>query len=131
MHKSSPVEVAGRAVALVHNRIRLQPIGQDDVGVHGGHVQVVDDGRLQPARAVAQLGQLGDDLVAHLVQVEDHGEVDVLLDDEGALHCALHVVDECLYGLGGLYREEKGKNITIKYSFIHSNFDYYSLIIKN
>ena len=36
------VEVAARAVLLRHHRRRLQPVCENDVRIHGGHVQVIN-----------------------------------------------------------------------------------------
>ena len=44
------VEVARRAHALVDNGARLEAIGEYDVRVHGAHVQVVQNRRLQAIR---------------------------------------------------------------------------------
>ena len=37
---------------LIDNGRGLEPVGEDDVGVHGPYVQVVDNGVLQPSRRV-------------------------------------------------------------------------------
>ena len=89
------VEVARRAHALVDNGARLEAIGEYDVRVHGAHVQVVQNRRLQAIRTVAQVRQLLD-LVAHLVEVCHHVERHVHLDLNRSLHCSLHVVDQQL-----------------------------------
>lgn len=44
----------------------LQAICQDDVGVHGPHVQVVDEGTLNSVRNIFQGGELGLNLITHL-----------------------------------------------------------------
>lgn len=44
----------------------LQAVRQDDVGVHGPHVQVVDEGTLNSVRNIFQGGELGLNLITHL-----------------------------------------------------------------
>ena len=44
----------------------LQPVGEDDVGVHGGHVQMVDEGALYAVGDLLQRHQLGLDLLTQL-----------------------------------------------------------------
>jgi len=95
------VEVARRAVTLVHDGVRLQAIGEDNIRVHGSHVQMIQDRRLQPVRAVPEPRQLLYDLVTHFVQIHHHRQVALLLDLDGPLHRALDVVDEELDRLRG------------------------------
>ena len=44
----------------------LQPVGEDDVGVHGRHVQMVDKWALDPVGHLLQRHQLGLDLLTQL-----------------------------------------------------------------
>jgi hypothetical protein len=60
------VEIAGSASLLVNDGWRLQSVGEDDVWVHGTHIQVVDDGVLQAIGAITQSFQLFYDVAAHL-----------------------------------------------------------------
>ena len=48
----------------------LQSVGEDDVGIHGPHVQVVDDGVLQTVGAVPKHGQLVHNVTAHLMNTQ-------------------------------------------------------------
>ena len=45
-----PVEITGSTVFICHNGWRLQPVGQNDVGVHGSHIQMIDERDFLPAR---------------------------------------------------------------------------------
>ena len=45
----------------------LQSDGENDVGVHGPHIQMVDDGILQAVGTVPQHGQFVHNVTAHLV----------------------------------------------------------------
>jgi hypothetical protein len=40
------VEIAGCTVLVVYDGRRLESVGEDDVGVHGRHVQMIDQGGL-------------------------------------------------------------------------------------
>ena len=44
----------------------LQAVGEDDVGVHGRHVQMVDEGALNAVGHLLQRHQLGLDLLTQL-----------------------------------------------------------------
>ena len=48
-----PIKVARGAVGFRHHRVGLKSIGQHDVGVHGGDVEMVDERRVLPQRSVA------------------------------------------------------------------------------
>ena len=63
----------------------LQSVGEDDVGVHGTHVQVVDDGILQAVGTVPQHGQFVHNVTAHLVITYNH--VTVHLEITQPCHC--------------------------------------------
>lgn len=43
-----PVEVTGHAILRGYNCGGLQAVGEDDIGVHRCHVQVIDEGHLLP-----------------------------------------------------------------------------------
>ena len=90
------VEVARGTCGLVHDGRGLEPIGQDDVGVHGPHVQVVDHGVLQAVRHGLQIQQLLGDVRADLVQVGHMIQGDLLLLLDGVGHSATHVVSQLL-----------------------------------
>lgn len=46
--------------------VYLQAVGEDDVGVHGRHVQMVDEWTLDPVGDLLQREELLLDLVTHL-----------------------------------------------------------------
>ena len=66
-----PVEVAGRAHVLRDHRGGLQSVGEDDVGVHRGDVEVVDEWLGHLRRVIAQIHELLGDGGANLVVVLD------------------------------------------------------------
>ena len=43
---------------LIHDSWGLQPVGEDDIRVHGPDVEMVDDRVLQPGRRIPQVTQL-------------------------------------------------------------------------
>ncbi|CAK5279872.1 unnamed protein product, partial [Mycena citricolor] len=49
-----PVVVADRAVSFVDHRVRLEPVGQHDVGIHSRYIQMVDQRLVVSHRLVAQ-----------------------------------------------------------------------------
>ena len=57
----------------------LQSVGEDDVGVHGTHVQVVDDGILQAVGTVPQHGQFIHNVTAHLAITYNHVTVHLVI----------------------------------------------------
>ena len=59
----------------------LAPVGEDDVGVHGSHIQVVDEGALLSVGHIPQRLQLCLDLIAYLFIVGH------ILHRRLALHC--------------------------------------------
>ena len=50
----------------------LQSVGEDDVGVHGPHIQVIDDGVLQAVGTVPQHGQLLHNVLTNLQGTKTH-----------------------------------------------------------
>ena len=56
---------------LSHDRRRLQPIGEDDVRVHGAHVQVIDHGLLRTRWVVAKSLELLSNGGAHSAVIGD------------------------------------------------------------
>ena len=59
---------------LIRSHTHLQPVGEDDVGVHGPHVQMVDHGVLQPVGTLLQRQQLPNDVITHLIKVGHLGD---------------------------------------------------------
>lgn len=66
-HFTGSIEVAGGTLGLGHDGHGLQSIGEDDVGVHGSHVQVVDERVHLRGGAVDQVGILDSGALAECV----------------------------------------------------------------
>lgn len=91
-----PIEIACGAVGFRHDRIGLKSIGQHDVGVHGGDVEMVDERRVLPQRSIAQLLEHRDDLTLDLVvilDVLDRNRLAALLR-ESERQSVVEIVDE-------------------------------------
>jgi hypothetical protein len=93
------VEVARGAVLVGHDRGGLQPVGEDDVGVHRGDVEVVDQRALLAGRLVAQRRQRVDHGVPDaLVVLEVLGRRAVELRAQGVAQVLVDGVDQGLVG---------------------------------
>lgn len=88
------VVVAGGARRFVDDRVGLESVTQHDVGVHGGDVEMVDEGRVLAQRVVAELDEHGGDLGLDLVVVCDVLELMLALLGDAELERVVEVVDE-------------------------------------
>mmetsp|Transcript_45059 Transcript_45059/g.73440 ORF Transcript_45059/g.73440 Transcript_45059/m.73440 type:complete len:1173 (-) Transcript_45059:33-3551(-) len=95
---------AGRALLLVHHRGRLQAVGEDDVGVHGPHVQMVNQRPLLAVRVVPQVTQLAEDIVPDLLVVGHLLHLEPALHFDRKLEGVVHAVDQRLVH-GAVQRE--------------------------
>lgn len=89
-----PVEVARRARRFVDDGIGLEPVRQHDVGVHGGNVEMVDEGCVGAERVVAELFEHGGDVGLDFVVVDDVVKRVLALLGDAELESVVEVVDE-------------------------------------
>jgi hypothetical protein len=96
------VEVAGGAIGFGDDGIGLESVTQHDVGVHGGDIEMVDEGSVGTERVVAKFFKLPLDFVLDLVVVLDVFDrnrlATFLLESE--LQSVVEVVDELQRGKG-------------------------------
>jgi hypothetical protein len=64
------IEIAGGTRGIVHNGTWLKAIRQDNVGIHGTHVQMINVGPFHTFGPVAKHLQLFDNLTANLYHVK-------------------------------------------------------------
>ena len=97
-HLLAPVAVVvvrtRRADAPVGDRRGLQPVGENDVRVHGAHIQVVYHGRLMAVRTVAQHLQHVDDLLPDLAVVRHVMTLQLVVRPTVNTHSVLHLDTE-------------------------------------
>jgi hypothetical protein len=91
------VEDATSTNLLAHDGSRLKTIGQDDVWVHSGHINVIDQGFSLIDRALlSDELELRNDLLLHLIIVGDLLLVNVVLNLKGEVHDLLDLVNNPL-----------------------------------
>ena len=96
---------------LADDGSRLKTVGQDDVRIHGGHINVIDQGLSLIDRALfTDELELRNDLLFHLIIVCDLLLVNVVLDLKCEVHNLLYLVDHPLVALA--FKAEFHRDIT-------------------
>ena len=80
-------------------RRRLQPVRQDNVGIHGSHVQMINQRILIAHRVIPQVHQLRRDRSDNVREIGHILQPDLFLLRNGVLHRLLDVVDQLLHSL--------------------------------
>jgi hypothetical protein len=82
---------------LAHYGSRLKTVGQDDVWIHCGHINVINQGfGLIDRTLLSDELELRNDLLFHLIIVGDLLLVNVVLDLKGEVHDLLDLVNDPL-----------------------------------
>ena len=76
----------------------LEPVREDDVGVHGAHVEMIDDRSLGACGSITQHFQLINDLLAHGCVIDHIGPFESVLHLDGEGEHGVHGGDQLLEG---------------------------------
>ena len=99
--RSGVIQVVGSsrkyAVCCCFDYIKLiAPVGENDVWVHGGHIQVVDQGALLSIRDIPEGLQLCFDFIPHFFIVGNILYCCLALHSDGVLQIGVQLVYQCL-----------------------------------